>query len=71
MQFYNKYNDSSLHYAVRIKDNLEIVKLLIENGANINIQNNYLTSSLHNAVFLIDNFEIVKLLIENGANINI
>ena len=51
------------------KGNLENVKSLIENGANVDAKSNYgdtaLTCSSSNG-----RFEIVKHLIENGANVN-
>jgi ankyrin repeat protein len=52
------------------KNNIEIVKLLIENGSAINIQNNDGFTALMYACEK-DNIEIVKLLIENDADINI
>jgi len=48
---------------------LEIVKLLLENSANINKKNNNGMNSLIYA-FMYGNLEIVKLLIKNGADIN-
>ena len=48
--------------------NWEIVKLLIEKGANIETQGTYGQTALHAASSRGD-LEIIKLLIENGANI--
>lgn len=50
-------------------NNLEIVKLLIENRADVNVVNSGNTA-LHIATFL-NNQEIAKLLIENGADLNV
>ncbi|WP_341808229.1 ankyrin repeat domain-containing protein [Wolbachia endosymbiont (group E) of Neria commutata] len=46
-----------------------IVKLLIEKGADVNAKNKYGEAILHFAV-VEGNLEIVKLLLEHGANIN-
>ena len=51
-------------------DNLEIVKLLCENGANINLQDKDGFSALMIATDK-GYLEIVKFLLENGANINL
>jgi len=49
---------------------IEIIKILIENGANINLcdRDGYspIYFASHNG-----NIEIIKILIENGANINL
>ncbi len=53
--------------------NFEMVKLLIENGADVNYVPRYtLNTPLSFAVQSrsVDNFKIVKLLIENGADVN-
>ena len=55
--------DELLVIAIR-RDNTEIVKLLIENGANVKNSNSY---PLHAAVGK-RNAEIVKILLEHGAN---
>ncbi len=58
-----------LHYAVFMND-LERVKLLIDKGADVNIQN----GDGNNAIFyaaLNSNLEMVQYLIENGADITI
>ena len=40
MNIKDKWERTALHYAVEIKDNLDVVKLLIEKGADFNIINN-------------------------------
>ena len=62
----SKINES-LHHS-SIFEHFEIVKLLIQYGADINAQS-YRGTPLHCACS-VGNFEIVKLLIENGADIN-
>ena len=49
---------------------IDICKLLIENGANINIQARYGATALIGASIM-GHTEIVKLLIENGADVNV
>lgn len=50
-------------------NHLEIVKLLIENGADINAYESSTTAAL-NEVAAKGHFEIVRYLIEKGADIN-
>jgi len=57
--------NTTLHITVE-KGNLEIVKFLIDNGIDINIQDKYGNMSFHLAAFN-GNLQIVILLIENGA----
>lgn len=61
----------SLHRACK-KQNLSIVKLLVENGADVNATNKYGTTALY---YAIDNnsasMEIVELLLKNNANPNV
>ena len=51
------------------KNSIEIIKILIENGADINIQNKNGTSAL---IFACENnnFDMVKFLIDNNVDIN-
>ncbi|HQP04294.1 MAG TPA: ankyrin repeat domain-containing protein [Bacteroidales bacterium] len=71
-----KESYSPLHFAVENNNGYEIVKLLIENGANVNakISKNVRESAgftpLHIAIKCIGNSKIVKLLIDNGADVN-
>ena len=44
----------------------EVARMLIESGADLNIQNQQASTALHGAAFLCRT-EIVKLLLENGA----
>jgi len=49
---------------------LNIVKFLLNNGANVNIQNKHGKTALHEAVFFRKN-KIIELLLENLADVNI
>jgi ankyrin repeat protein len=48
-----------LHYAVKNKDNYEIIKLLIDNGAHVNFENNKKETSLHLAVKIKNNQKVI------------
>ena len=69
-----KYKDRShhfklLHYATEV-ENLNVIKILIENGANINENNDISQTPLH--ISLIRKArEIAKFLIRNGASVNL
>ncbi|WP_353281483.1 ankyrin repeat domain-containing protein [Wolbachia endosymbiont (group B) of Horisme vitalbata] len=59
-----------LHYAVA-RDNFKLISLLIENGANVDVQDGrHGRTALHWAAYH-DKFEIVKLLVNKGADWNI
>ncbi|HQP04787.1 MAG TPA: ankyrin repeat domain-containing protein [Bacteroidales bacterium] len=49
-------------------DQLEIIKLLLQSGANVNIYKDAYTSLAYS--FFEDQYEIAKLLIENGADLS-
>jgi len=53
-------NDQALSFAISF-GYLEVVKYLVENGANINVSD---------FLFAVKHFEVLKYLIEYGANIN-
>ena len=50
-------------------ERLEIVRIIIQNGAKINTKNQHGSSPLHFAVRTKE-LEVVKLLVQNGAKIN-
>ena len=67
------YKETALFAASSLK-RTDIVKLLIEKGANVNIPESYnKMTPLHRACYMPNNssLEIVKLLIENGADLSI
>lgn len=49
---------------------LEIIKLLIKKGANVNFYNNRLKRTLLHYACLYNHYEIIKFLIQKGVNIN-
>ncbi len=59
-----------LHKATVRNYSVDLVKLLINFGLNVNAQNNEGATALHFACKN-NNYEVVKLLIDNGANVNI
>lgn len=66
-----KRSRSALHTCIRLKtNNIEIAKLLINYGANVNSKTNLGTSILHTACFWND-IDIVKLLINARADLEI
>ncbi|XP_018329389.1 ankyrin-1 [Agrilus planipennis] len=59
---------SPLQIAV-IKQDIKMVKILLQKGANINFANRHRKTSLHLAAQE-GNLELVQVLVENGANLN-
>jgi len=62
--------DSSLLFAASNNENPEIIKLLLDAGANINQKNKYGGTALYEASRFNNNLEVIKELIKLGANIN-
>ena len=65
------YGSMRLGIEVSIEVRIEVIRLLLENGANPNIQNNEGTTALMKASQYIERIEIVELLLEYGANLNL
>ena len=65
-----KLNDLKESKRTYLKDNDEVVKHLIENGANVNVQNNQGYTPLYLAVVL-EHFKSAQLLFNAGADVNI
>jgi ankyrin repeat protein len=59
-----RYGDTPLHYAALV-DNEKIAKLLIEHGADLDVQNGSFNTPLMRA-----GLKVTKVLVENGADIN-
>jgi ankyrin repeat protein len=66
----NNMGQTPLYIASGYKDNIEMTKLLIENGADINLRTKNNASVLHNAVGE-GNYDTIKYLLEKGAEVNI
>ena len=60
---------TALHSAV-LKENIELVRLLVKNGANIDVVSNLGYTPLHYAVIR-ENSKLVQLLVELDANVSI
>jgi len=58
-----------LHFAAD-NNQLEMVKILLKNGALINAKNENGSTALHHAVYH-DNAELAQLLIERGAGVDV
>lgn len=69
----NIINDEgqSLLILATLKDNLEIVELLIDSGVNVNLQDNSGNNALMVAIDNKIDFDIIKLLIISGTDINL
>ncbi|HNZ26124.1 MAG TPA: ankyrin repeat domain-containing protein, partial [Spirochaetota bacterium] len=82
INFKNKYGETPLIYAVRINSSNEIIKLLINNGADINAETNEITIDMYSfkkgldnltpfiCAMLNNNLEIGKILLKKGVDIN-
>lgn len=66
---YDRDNGTALMRAA-YNGHLEVVKLLLDKGAKVNIQNEAGSTSLMKAAYN-GHFEIVKLLIDKGASVNL
>lgn len=62
-------NDTHLIAAIRTRS-YEIVKLLLDNGANVNQANSMNMYPLHVALYYCKTTEIIELLLKNGADVN-
>lgn len=51
-------------------ENAEIIKIILENGADVNYVNKDGNTMLHHAVHWSNNKEIVQILLEHGAEVN-
>lgn len=66
----DSFKDILINFSISLNDNLEIFKLLIFNGANINeLSQNFYTPL--NTAIREKNYEAVKILLENNADPNL
>ena len=61
--------DGTALIAATASKDLKMVKLLLDNGANVN-ETNYLGAALNAAVY-VGNYDIAKTLIDHGADVNL
>lgn len=66
IHFKNKFLNTYLHNAVEVEE-IEIVKLLVERGADVNSKNAKGMTPLYYSI-LLRNFEITKYLLSHGAD---
>ena len=62
--------DTLLILAIRYSRR-KAIKILLDNGADINATNQKGETALHRALIFFSKLEIVKILVERGANINV
>lgn len=68
LRYYIKYYVLNLNESfLSGYNNYELVKLLVEKGADVNIQGRY---SLLNIAVIMKNYKIVKLLVKNCVDVN-
>jgi hypothetical protein len=63
----DEYGRTPLHFAAMI-GHVEIARLLLQNGAEVNVKSKYGTTPLHSAAFQ-GHVDILHLLVENGADL--
>ncbi|TYP72078.1 ankyrin repeat domain-containing protein [Paenibacillus methanolicus] len=62
-------SNTALHAAIAGKRDMEVIRVLLMNGANPNIFDSNGHTSLHTAAFHDDNAELIELLREHGADV--
>ena len=65
----NIFGITLLHIACKM-GNLELVRLLIQEGTDLNAQDEDGETPLHRAISTSDNYDMTRLLLENGADIS-
>ncbi|SPM44542.1 ankyrin repeat-containing protein 16 [Orientia tsutsugamushi] len=61
---------SALHKAISLRD-INMATLLLNNGANVNIQDKYGKTPLHSAILFNSHIDMLRLLLNNGADVNL
>ncbi|KAJ5781180.1 hypothetical protein N7457_006340 [Penicillium paradoxum] len=61
---------TALQAAARIKDNTSIVQMLLDKGADVNVQGGKYGTALQAAARIKDNTSIVQMLLDKGADVN-
>lgn len=64
------FGTTLLHSASK-SGNMELVRLLIQEGADVNVQDEDGESPLHGAMARSDNYNVARTLIENGADLSV
>jgi ankyrin repeat protein/phage shock protein PspC (stress-responsive transcriptional regulator) len=59
-----------LHHAAKNNPNVEVLKYLVSQGADVNTKNNMDWTPLHHATLCNTNIEVLKYLVSQGANVN-
>jgi ankyrin repeat protein len=67
----SSYGFTALHHASYQENNLDVVKYLVEKGAQLNVKNNEGRTALHFASLVEYNSDVVNYLVEKGAQLNI
>ena len=68
MNAVNTDNETSLHLAAQ-KGHVDVAKVLVENGADVNAIDGFGQTTLHLAAFY-GHVDVAKVLVENGADVN-
>lgn len=64
-------SNTALHASIAGERNLDVIQLLLKNGARTNILDSNGQTCLHSAAFHSNSVQIIKLLIENDATLHV
>lgn len=67
---YNRYNRDITHFPVNQDSYFEVIKLLIENGADVNMEYRSTTPLIQAVSENFRDIKLIELLIEKGADVN-
>ena len=65
----NGFGATALHFAAQY-GHVDVAKLLIQNGADVNTECDYKITCLHYAAMSTKRADVAKLLVQNGADVN-